>query len=189
MDKPLQTTLGDAVRLLQQHQIPYALIGGLAASLQGEPRVTADIDIVIATGVEDALGLLSATRVSSFEPLFPGVEEVVRQAFILPLRHRSTGVKVDLSIGMSGFEQQLITRAQATEVASQSLQLATAEDMLVMKVLAGRPRDQQDAIGIAMVQNKSLDWNYCLKTATELGEAIDQDLVKQIEKLRELIQQ
>lgn len=99
MDKPLQATLADAIRFLDHRQIPYALIGGLAASLQGEPRVTADVDVVIGATVEDALKLLHNLEGSPFEPLFPGVDEVVRQAFILPLRHRKTGVKVDLSIG------------------------------------------------------------------------------------------
>ena len=139
MDKPLRTTLADAIRFLDQRQIPYALIGGLAASLQGEPRVTADVDAVIGTTVEDALKLLHNLEGSPFEPLFPGVDEVVRQAFILPLRHRKTGVKVDLSIGLSGFEQQLIERAERVTVAGESLRIATSEDLVVMKLLAGRP--------------------------------------------------
>ena len=184
MDKPLQTTLADVIRFLDQRQISYALIGGLAASLHGEPRVTADVDVVIGAMVEDATSLLSDLEGSSFEPLFPGIEEVVRQAFILPLRHRQTGVRVDLSIGLSGFEQQLIERAESAEVAGQSLRLATAEDLVVMKLLAGRPRDVQDATGIAMVRGGQLDWVYCLKTATELGAAVDQDLATQVEKLR-----
>ncbi len=184
MDKPLQTTLADAIRFLDHRQIPYALIGDLAASLQGEPRVTADVDAVIGTTVEDALKLLNNLEGSPFEPLFPGVDEVVRQAFILPLRHRKTGVKVDLSIGLSGFEQQLIERAERVTVAGESLRIATSEDLVVMKLLAGRPRDIQDAQGIAVVRGEQLDWAYCQKTAVELGTAVDQDLATQLRKLK-----
>ena len=73
--------------------------------------MTADVDVVVGTDVEGALRLLEVLDDSSFTPLFDGVEEVVTQAFILPLRHRATHVKVDLAIGLSGFEQQLIRRS------------------------------------------------------------------------------
>jgi hypothetical protein len=185
VDKPLETTLADVIGFLDQHRIRYALIGGLAASLQGEPRVTADVDLVIGAGVEDALGLLNELKESPLEPLFSGVDEVVRKAFILPLRHRLTGVKIDLSLGLSGFERQLIDRATAVELVGRDINLASAEDLLVMKLLAGRPRDQQDAQGIAIVQGEQLDWTYCRTIALELGQAVDQDIATHIEKLRE----
>jgi hypothetical protein len=43
MDVPLQTTLVDAVNFLESESVPYALVGGLAVSLRGQPRVTADV--------------------------------------------------------------------------------------------------------------------------------------------------
>ena len=185
MDKPLQTTLADVIRFLNESQVSYAMIGGLAASLRGEPRVTADVDLVLGVDVDRALELVVNLQGTPFQPLFSGVEEVVRKAFILPLRHTVTGVKVDMAIGLSGFERQVIARAEQTRVADCELALATAEDLLVMKLLAGRPRDVQDVHGIAMVQGERLDWQYCLKTATALGEAVDQDLVTQVQSLRE----
>jgi hypothetical protein len=160
------------------------MIGGLAASLRGEARATADVDLVVGIDVVGALALLAVLDKSPFQPLFAGVEEVVSQAFILPLRHRVTGVKIDLSLGMSGFEQQLIDRSEFIDIGTQSIRVATAEDLLVMKLLAGRPRDQQDAAGIAIVRGASLDWDYCLNTARQLGEAVDQDIVSHVAKLK-----
>jgi hypothetical protein len=184
VEQLLQVTLADAIDFLAGEKVSYALIGGLAASLRGEPRVTADVDLVIGTDVDGALHLLQVLEGSPFAPLFAGVEEVVSQAFILPLLHRTTAVKVDLAIGLSGFEQQLLRRATLVDLAGQAIRLATAEDLLVMKLLAGRPRDLQDATGIVMVQGDSLDWEYCRKTDQELGQAIDVDLSTQVEQLR-----
>ncbi len=161
------------------------MIGGLAASLRGEPRVTADVDLVIGASVDRVIRLIDQLDESPFQPLFTGVEDVVRQALILPLRHRTTGVKVDLSIGLSGFERQVIARAERIDVAGCATSIATAEDLLIMKLLAGRARDQQDVQGIAVVQGASLDWDYCLRTATDLGEAIGQNLASQVQKLKE----
>jgi hypothetical protein len=64
------------------------------------------------------------------------------------------------------------------------ISVATAEDLLVMKVLAGRPQDEQDLRALVVAQGEHLDWDYCLRLAAELGEAIDQPLVSQIESLR-----
>ena len=58
------------------------------------------------------------------------------------------------------------------------------EDLLIMKVLASRRRDVQDARGIVVVQAQSLDWDYCLHLAADLAEAVDQNLVAILNGLR-----
>ena len=184
MDTPLLTTLADAAEFLGLHDVPYALIGGLAVSLRGQTRLTVDVDMVIGCDVPTALDLLKQVSTSPFMPLFSGASEVVQQSMILPLRHRQTGVKLDLAIGTSGFEKQVLERATPIELAKQSIWVATAEDLIIMKVLAGRPQDQQDVDGIARAHRDELEWTYCLNTAKLLEEALDIDLVQRIEDLR-----
>jgi len=64
------------------------------------------------------------------------------------------------------------------------ISVATAEDLLIMKVLAGRHQDEQYLQGLVIAQGDRLDWDYCLRMAADLGEAIDQPLVNRIEELR-----
>lgn len=184
MNDPVQRTLADIIHLLKREGIEYALVGGLAASLRGRPRVTADVDLVIAADVNRAIDLVSLLDTSEFKPLFADVVDVVERALLLPLRHRTTNVKVDLAIGLSGFEQLLISRAEPIEFAGTTAMVATAEDIVIMKVVAGRPQDEQDLAGIIAAQANQLDWDYCLKIAADLGEAIDQDLVGRVNALR-----
>jgi hypothetical protein len=47
VDAVLQQTLVDAVSMLQSRAIPFAVIGGLAVSFRGQPRMTVDVDLVI----------------------------------------------------------------------------------------------------------------------------------------------
>jgi hypothetical protein len=183
--EPLQTTLHDAVDLLTARGIHYALIGGIAASLRGQTRATADVDLVIATTVEQAINLSATLEGSSFRPLFPDVAEVVERAFILPLRHQSTGVKVDMAIGLSGFEQLVVSRASPLKLAGRQVQVATAEDLLIMKSIAARPQDEADIVGLVKAQADRLDWEYCLRVAAELGNAIGQDIHARLAKLRQ----
>ena len=88
MEQGLWLTLVDAIAVLESRSIKFALIGGLAVSLRGQPRMTFDVDLVILADIEQALQLARKLSDTPFEPLFAGVEQVVSTSFILPLRHR-----------------------------------------------------------------------------------------------------
>lgn len=185
MDLPLRKTLADVVRLLQKCNVPHALIGGLAVSARGHSRMTADVDLIMAIDARRAIELVGALADTQFQPLFADVQEVIERAYILPLIHRDTKVKVDLSIGVSGFEQQVVRRAEALHVLGTDVAVATAEDLIIMKALAGRPRDDQDLQGMVIAQGAYLDWDYCESTAADLGEALGIDLAARIRALRQ----
>jgi len=184
VNEPLRITLADAVSFLQAKGAPYALIGGLAVSLRGQPRMTADVDLVIAVDIKQARALADSLTNSNFRPLFDDYVEVLETAFLLPLRHRATNVKVDIAIGLSGFERLAVARAEILLLAGTPVSVATAEDLLIMKVLAGRPQDEQDLYGLVIAQGNHLDWEYCLSLASDLGQAIGQDLVSRVRSLR-----
>jgi hypothetical protein len=184
MHEPLKETLVDAVKFLDAERVPYALIGGLAVSLRGQPRVTADVDLVILADVPRSLSLVQGLEQTKFKPLFDRISEVVERTFILPLRHRTTNVKVDLALGLSGFEQQVLSRANRISIAGVEIAVATAEDLLIMKLLAGRPKDDQDIQGLVIAQGKELDWDYCLQLAVNLGEAVGEDLETRLRLLQ-----
>ena len=117
MESALWPTLADAVSLLAARGLRSALIGGLAVSLRGQPRMTVDVDLVVVATVDETLRLVADLATTPFDPLFPGVEEVVAKAFILPLRHRQTLIRVDLAIGLTGFEQEAVARATPIMIA------------------------------------------------------------------------
>ena len=184
MEPALWPTLADAVTMLEARGIQSALIGGLAVSLRGQPRMTADVDLVVLATVDEALRLVRELDSTSFAPLFSGVEEVVASAFILPLRHRHTGIRVDLAIGMSGFEQQAVRRATPFTIGGTRIAVVSIEDLLVMKALAGRPQDDQDIRGLVAAQRDVIDWSACLELAEKLGEAVDLDIVSRLRAAR-----
>lgn len=160
------------------------MIGGIAAGARGEPRFTADVVSVVGADLDRALALVNVLEGSPFRPLFPDVAEVVRTAFILPVRHRETQIKVDLAIGLTGFERQLLDRATQITLTDRVLPVATAEDLILLKVLAGRPRDMEDIAGIVARQANALDWNYLFETAQALQVSLTQDIVSPLRKLQ-----
>ena len=146
--------------------------------------MTVDVDLVIQADVDDGLRLARDLPSTPFMPLFDGVEEVVASAFILPIRHRVTGVRVDLAIGMSGFEREAVSRATPVAVVAAAIPVVYIEDLLVMKALAGRPQDEADIQGLVDVQRDAIDWERCLATARSLGDAIAVDIAGRLEAAR-----
>lgn len=173
----LETT----TEFLVGQEINYALIGGLAVSVRGEPRATLDVDAVLDCDVDRALALLGALRSSPLKPYFDGVEEVVRTGLLLPLEHIETGIRIDLSIGMSGFDKQVVANASRTSLGGREIMVASSEYLVVMKQLAGRPRDLDDIEGILIRQGGNFDWGLTLRIAAELSAAVDDDLVRPLQ--------
>ncbi len=184
MEPALWPTLADAAQVFDARGIKFALIGGLAVSLRGQPRMTVDVNVIILADVDQALQLVRELGSTPFEPLFPEVEEVVSRSYILPLRHRRTGIRVDVAIGMSGFEQQAVGRAVPVSIGDVRVPVAVTEDLLVMKALAGRPQDEQDIRGLIAAQGAAIDWTQCIALARQLGTAVDIDVAGRLEAAR-----
>ena len=184
MTDALQTTLRDLATWLRSESIPFAVIGGIAASVRGEPRFTADVDLVVGIDVDQALLLSERLPTSPFRPLFDGIAEVIQTAFLMPIRHVVTTIPADIAIGLSGFELQAISRATLTAMGDFQVPVVTAEDLILMKLLASRPRDLEDIDRIVMRHRQSLDWTYLIETGQQLQEAVAQDLVPALEALR-----
>ncbi len=184
MKESLQNTLTRFAQELLKHGFRYALIGGLASSIRGRARATEDIDLILLCDVTEALALVASLHQTGFVPLIDNYEEVVKSALLLPLLNERSNIQLDLAIGLSGFEREVVERADPIFIGHSEIFVATAEDLLIMKVMADRPQDQQDVNGIIAVQAGQLDWNYCIETATQLQDAVSVDLVSRIEALR-----
>lgn len=177
--------LKETAEFLASQEIDFAIIGGIAVAVRGEPRATLDVDAVLKCDVERALALLQTLHSAPVAPFFDGVEEIVRTGLLLPLEHKDTGIRIDLSIGMSGFDQQVVANASSWSIDGQNIPVASAEYLVVMKQLAARPRDLDDIEGILTRQGARFDWPLTLRLAEELSEAVDDDVVTPLQRAKE----
>lgn len=146
----LRETIADLMRWIATERLEATVIGGVAAGLQGQPRLTEDVDVVVLD--VDADALLNSGKHHGFEPRVADVLEFSRRTRVLLMRHRS-GVDVDLSLGALPFEREMIERAQTIDAGGLQIRVATAEDLIIMKALARRPQDIADIAGIIEVQS------------------------------------
>jgi len=129
------------LQLLNFHRVRYLLVGGYAVGYYGYPRATADMDIWIATGVENVgrvLSVLAEFGFAEVDPkLFATDKQVIRMG-LPPLR-------IELLTGVSGveFEECYSKRATIT-LGEVEVSLIGLEDLKTNKAASGRYKDMND---------------------------------------------
>ncbi len=148
---PLLATLRDLVRWLAAAGARGAIIGGVGASLLGRPRVTRDIDAVVLVPEREWENFVRLGARFGFAPRRPDALEFARATRMLLMRHQDTEIDLDLSFGLLPFEEETVARAVLLAIGGVRAPVATAEDLIVMKAVAGRARDIADIEGLIAV--------------------------------------
>jgi len=176
--------LARLARAFGEHGLPFMVIGGQAVLVHGEPRLTADIDLTVGVSVDRLPAVLAAGEQAGLSPLPDDVEAFVRETFVLPLADPPTGVRVDVVFSHTPYETGAIARAVSIAIGGVAVPFASAEDLLLHKLFAGRPRDIEDAEGIVRRKGRELDWRYIRRWADEFSQVPGrEDLPEQVTRL------
>ena len=168
----------------EAHRWRYCFIGGLAVLRWGEPRETVDVDITLLTGFGGEAAYVAAL-LASFEPRLGDAAEFARVHRVLLLQARS-GVGLDIALGGLLFEESAVDRSSLfTFPPDVSLRTCSAEDLLVLKAFADRPKDWVDVDGVIIRQSGQLDWDYVRTHLAPLAELKDApEILDRLEKRR-----
>ncbi|MEX2091852.1 MAG: nucleotidyltransferase [Pirellulales bacterium] len=173
MMKKITDTLHALVELLDQLSIEYAVMGGFAVRAHGVPRPTYDIDVTIVLERQRLPELFDRLRDYDFaipEAYETGWVDRIKDMPLLKLRRyiRGESLDVDLFIAESEFQAEVIKRRSRVDADGRILWVVSPEDLVLLKLLAGRPRDLGDVADVLFMQGK-LDDVYMRRWARELG--------------------
>lgn len=169
----LSRALADITQLFNRLNISYVVMGGIAVRVYGIARPTYDIDVTIALGRDRLPELYQAVRELGYSvpEAYGGgwVDQVggmplVKVRLFLP----AGGVDVDLFLAESKYQDQLLARRRHVSVDDLSVWLVSPEDLILLKLIAGRPRDFAD-IGDVLFTQGQLDENYMHQWADRLS--------------------
>lgn len=125
----------------------------------GQPRLTNDIDITILTGFGNETVYIDQL-LNLYKGRIDDVREFALRNRVLLLVSRE-GIPIDISLGCIAFEEKVVLRASRYEfLPGLSLLTCSAEDLIVLKSFADRPRDWGDVETIVVRQKENLDWDY-----------------------------
>jgi len=151
---------------LSSQNIPYMIIGGQAVLLYGEPRLTKDIDVTLGIGSEGLDQVMQSVDNLKFKILVPEPEDFVRETMVLPTIHEKSGIRVDFIFSFSAYEHQAIKNAKQIKIGAQNVSFASLEDVIIHKIIAGRPRDLEDVRSV-ILKNPDYNLNYIKKWLTK----------------------
>ena len=166
----LTRLLADLTHGLESRHIPFMLIGGQAVLLHGRPRLTDDVDATLGVGPDQLARVLEACAAIGLEPLPVDVPRFVADTFVLPTRHAASAMRVDLIFSTLPYEAEAIRRAIRVRIGGADVPFATAEDLVVHKLFAGRPRDLEDVVGVIRRQGDAMDWAYVARWVAAFAE-------------------
>jgi hypothetical protein len=170
-----QELLEKVARTLERLEIEYMITGSIASSLQGEPRSTHDIDIVVNLQPSKAPALAGAFPPPDYYLDQDAVIEAASTGGMANLIDTVSGDKVDFwLLTETPFDISRFGRRYYEELAGICLPVSMPEDTILMKLrwakLSGGSEKQFiDAVRVYEVQYEKLDHEYLQEWTQKLG--------------------
>ncbi len=171
--EPLEKALAEIASALRAAGVPWMVIGGIASIARGVRRMTTDIDVVVRGDETTPAAMLRALTARRIVPRIADAEAFARERLVLLLRHEPTGVDLDLSFGWTTFEHEALEARSDAAYGSVVAPMARAEDLVIFKAMAARPKDIEDATAL-MLMHKEIDVARVRRHLAELAALADE---------------
>lgn len=162
------SVFGAIFRELERSGAGYVIVGGVAVVLHGYARVTADLDLVVdlrpgqaikAIAALDRLGMVPRAPVEArdfadAEQRKRWIEEKGMRVFSMHDPKKPLA-EVDIFVEPPIPFEELRARARIFAVEGLDVPVASIEDLIRMKRIAGRPKDAEDIAALQAIARKS----------------------------------
>jgi hypothetical protein len=167
---------------LDAARLPYMVFGGQAVLLYGEPRLTRDIDITLGVDTGQAASVLRMIEELGLRILVDDVDHFLSQTFVLPVLDPESNVRIDFVFSLTGYERQAIERGKVMVIGGVDVRFVSLEDLIVMKVVSGRPRDLED-VATVIRKNPGFDRGHVEKWLNEFDFELDGRFLSAFEQI------
>ena len=169
-------------RALTQRKIPYMVIGGHAVLIYGEPRLTQDIDITLGVDASKLDLIKDLAAAIGLEILVKDPNTFVKDTMVLPLKDKKSGIRIDLIFSNSAYEKEALKNVKRISIGGLKVSYASLEDLVIHKLIAGRPRDMEDIQGI-LLKNPHYDAIYIKRWIKEFDRSLHEGYGQRFNKI------
>lgn len=162
--------------LVEREGFAYAFMGGLAVPIWGIPRATYDVDLTLAADTETVNRFLRSVKDAGFEvepPFERGFRDSVSGMQKLRIdwwTAESRRIEVDVFLVTTEYQSAAFARRVRVRLNGSDLWVLGPADLILHKLVAGRPKDLADVQNILSVQGMT-DAEYTRHWARRLGVA------------------
>lgn len=172
---PQLELLEKIVKFLTANNIQYMLTGSIVSSLQGIPRSTHDIDIIISITKVDIPKIIKSFPQEDYYVNENSISEAISNKSQFNILDINEGDKIDFWILTdSEFDKIRFERKQIVVLFNFEAYVSTAEDTILQKLywakLSGGSKKQfNDALNVFEIQYGELDIKYMADWSKKLG--------------------
>jgi hypothetical protein len=161
----------------------WYVFGAQAVIAYGVPRLSADVDVTLLLAPDEPERFARDMDAAGFSIRVTD-PDFVRRTRVMPFVHLATNMPLDVVLAGSGLEDEFLDRARAVDIGGLVVPLIDPEDLIIAKVLAGRPKDIDDASNLWQLRQGTLDAERIRATLRLLEEALSQsDLLPAFESI------
>jgi hypothetical protein len=174
--------LAEISRAMARLGADWYVFGAQAVGIWAQPRTTKDIDVTVRSD-GDPHRIVSELDRAGFRLRVSDVDGFVERTSVLPFAHES-GLNLDVVLAGSGLEDEFLARSRSFRIHGEVVRLIDPSDLVVTKVLAGRPKDQEDVRMLFRFRGAELDVERIRSLLSQLESALSQsDLLPRFEAL------
>lgn len=161
-----QSLLAHVLEALDDVGVAYMVTGSMASSIQGEPRSSHDIDIVVQLGGRAVGALLARFPAPEFYVSDEAARSAIRDRSMFNVLALSSGDKVDFwLLTHDPFDRTRFDRRVDVELFGRKVSVSSPEDTILQKLLwsrhsGGNERQERDALAVYELQFTRLDQPY-----------------------------
>ena len=163
------------IKALEKVGCEYMLTGSLVSSMQGEPRATHDIDIVVEISQNEIEEFLKEFALNEFYYDLDYAKAAMKSGSMFNILSITSGDKIDIwALTKSEFDQSRFARKQKITLFDLQMQASSPEDTILMKLLwaqksGGSEKQLFDAAKVYELQFDMLDKIYLESWVKKLG--------------------
>lgn len=156
----------DLIKLLAENDVDFVLVGGLAVALHGYPRMTMDVDVVLAMDDANLQRFIDSAKVGGLRPTMPVPIESLAHPELIEQWHREKGMLafslrspeaqatvIDILVRPMVPYTELRAAAVSVDMGPYRIPIASIDHLITMKTGTGRGKDAIDIEELTKLRN------------------------------------
>lgn len=147
-----------------QARIRYCIVGGVAMNLHGVPRMTYDVDVMVAPEAEELRKVQELAQMGLVRRIPVSLEDFANQDYREKMREERNLIavtftdpanplrEVDVLVAPPVNMTEVVDRAVRLIVSGVSVRVASIDDLIAMKRATGRAQDEDDVQNLERIR-------------------------------------
>lgn len=165
---PFEAHIVQTIRFLNAQKLDYLVLGGVAVGILGEPRFTLDLDLDLFVSKSELSPVLEKFKKAGFKFSKKEVLKNVKTFGTFRIYFQET--QIDVILASTELEQSALKRHKVIKLFGIGMNFPSPEDLILFKIVPGRPKDIVDAESVIARNRKKLNVTYLKKWAQQLSD-------------------